>query len=157
MEFNGEHECKLDAKGRLLLPFRLKNKLPEDTRELKLSKGMDPCLVLYTPSTWRAFTQRFVNIDQLDDVGRKLYRTTYAANQDVELDSAGRIQIPKIMLPWAGLTHEVIALGLGDHIEFWNAELYQQYIYGDPASFSAAAKAYALQHPHAPNFFLHSN
>jgi MraZ protein len=159
MEFNGEHECKLDAKGRLLLPFRLKNKLPDGLTELVVTRGLDPCLSIYTSDAWKTFAQRLTHLDDLDDTNRKLKRTLYAGTTDVEMDTQGRILIPKLMLAHATLVSpcEVIAVGVHDHIELWNAETYQTYIYGDAAALSAAAKEQANKNPNGPTFLLHRN
>lgn len=46
--FTGEYDCKLDAKGRMVLPAKIKNALPEGSGdELVVRRGFEPCLVLY--------------------------------------------------------------------------------------------------------------
>jgi MraZ protein len=165
MEFTGKHECKLDAKGRLLLPFRLKNKLPEGITELILAEGLDPYLALYTPEAWKSFVQRLISMDDLEDKNRMLKRTISAGTYEVELDSQGRILIPKITFAHAQLAApaDVLAVGVVDRIEFWNPQTYPQYAYADPAALSAAAKEAAKTNPHVPNnpsgnnFFLYRN
>jgi MraZ protein len=149
MEFNGEHECKLDAKGRVQLPFRLKNKLAEGTTELILSRGLDPCLALFTPAAWQDFSQRLTRLDSFEPEDRRVHRSVYAGALDVELDGQGRILIPKLMQAWASLSGDILAVGNRNCIEFWNLQLYQQFAYGTAADLSAAAQRHSGRAPGA--------
>ena len=45
--FTSEYESRLDAKGRLVLPARIKAQLPEGESELVVRKGFEQCLILY--------------------------------------------------------------------------------------------------------------
>ncbi|HEX8059378.1 MAG TPA: MraZ N-terminal domain-containing protein, partial [Cyclobacteriaceae bacterium] len=45
--FTSEYECKLDVKGRIALPSRIKAQLPEGEQELVIRRGFEPCLILY--------------------------------------------------------------------------------------------------------------
>jgi len=157
MEFNGEHECKLDVKGRLLLPFRLKNKLQEGTTELILSRGLDPCLALFTRSAWQEFSDRLTRLDSFEPEDRRVHRSVYAGATDTDLDAQGRILIPKLMLQWASLTGDILAVGNRNCIELWNTDLYQQYVYGTATDLSAAAQRQTLKNPPGATFHIHKN
>jgi MraZ protein len=157
MEFNGEHECKLDAKGRVLLPFRLKNKLPDDNQELILARGLDPCLALFTRSAWKEVSERLARMDAYEPEDRRVHRSVYAGSLDVELDGQGRILIPKLMQQWASLAGDILAVGNRNCIEFWNLALYQQYVYGNAADLSAAAQRQSAKNPPGVNFHIHKN
>ena len=52
--FSGEYECKIDAKGRMVLPSKIKANLPEvATNEVVVKRGFEPCLVIYPMVEWR--------------------------------------------------------------------------------------------------------
>jgi MraZ protein len=49
----GEFECKLDNKGRMMVPSGLKKKLPEAESEgLVINRGFEKYLVVYTQKQW---------------------------------------------------------------------------------------------------------
>ena len=56
---SGEYECKLDPKGRLVLPAKVKSNLPEQSgNQLVLVRGFEPCLVLYPRAAWRVIHEK---------------------------------------------------------------------------------------------------
>ena len=55
--FLGEFDCKLDAKGRMMIPSSLKKQLPEAEREgLVINRGFEKHLVIYTKKEWDTIT-----------------------------------------------------------------------------------------------------
>lgn len=122
--FTGDYECKIDAKGRLVLPARLKAALPESaSSELHLRKGLEPCLVLRTPLEAKKEYSRLAGLDDTDERVRSFQRAYYRREVIVEMDNAGRILIPKNLLAYAKLENSVSVIGIGNRIEIWNTEL----------------------------------
>lgn len=137
----GEFECKMDAKGRLTLPSKVKAKLPEVSgNQLVLSRGLEPCLVLYPLVEYRKIYSRIASMNEFNEEFRRLQRNFFRRISEVELDSAGRILVPKAMLSYAKLEKEVILVGMGNRMELWDAEVYEEYIINDNAEFSKLAQ-----------------
>jgi MraZ protein len=137
----GEFECKMDAKGRLTLPSKVKAKLPEVSgNQLVLSRGLEPCLVLYPLVEYRKIYSRIASMNEFNEEFRRLQRNFFRRISEVELDSAGRLLVPKAMLTYAKLEKEVILVGMGNRMELWDAEVYEEHIINDNAEFSKLAQ-----------------
>ncbi|EON76903.1 Cell division protein MraZ [Lunatimonas lonarensis] len=121
--FTGDYICKLDAKGRLVLPARLKASLPESpSNELYLRKGLENCLVLRTHLEAKKEYSLLANLDATDERVRDFQRAYFRREVIVEMDSAGRILIPKNLLLYAKLEDSASVIGIGTRIEIWNTE-----------------------------------
>ena len=141
--FTSEYECKLDAKGRLVLPSKIKGNLPEASgNELVLRRGFEPCLILYPMVEFKKIYSKISGLNEFNEEYRKLQRNFFRGNATVELDGTGRFLIPKLMINYAQLQKEAIVVGMGNRIEIWNPEQYNQYLINDPGEFSALAQKY---------------
>ncbi len=141
--FTSEYECKLDAKGRLVLPAKIKSNLPEVSgNELVIRRGFEPCLILYPMVEFKKIYAKIAGLNEFNEEYRKLQRNFFRGSSTVELDSAGRILIPKLMLKYATLEKESVVVGMGNKVEIWNPELYEQHLISDPSEFSQLAQKY---------------
>jgi MraZ protein len=141
--FTSEYECKLDAKGRLVLPARIKANLPESSpNELVLRRGFEPCLVLYPMLEYKKIFSRIASLNEFNEEYRALQRNFFRGNAEVELDNAGRFLIPKNMLSYAGLDKEVIVVGMGNRVEIWSPQKYEDFLISDPSEFSKLAEKF---------------
>jgi MraZ protein len=144
--FTGEYECKLDAKGRLTLPSKVKSKLPEVSgNQLIMSLGLEPCLVLYPLVEYRKIYSRIASMNEFNEEFRKLQRNFFRRIAEVELDGAGRLLIPKSMAKYARLEKEMMLVGMGNRIELWNTEMYEEFIINDNQEFSKLAQKYLTE------------
>jgi len=141
--FTSEYEGKLDAKGRLVLPAKIKANLPEaNGNELVIRTGFEPCLVMYPLIEYRKIFAKVSGLNEFNEEYRKLQRNFFRGNTIVELDSMGRFLIPKSMLKYAQLEREVIVVGLGNRVEIWNGGLLGNYLIKDQTEFSNLAQKY---------------
>jgi len=141
--FSSEYDCKLDAKGRLVLPAKIKAQLPESgNRELMLRRGFEPCLVLYPILEYKKIYNKIAGLNEFNEEFRMLQRNFFRGNAPVELDSMGRFLIPKPMIKYAQLEKEVTVVGMGNRVEIWNPQLYEEYLIQDPNEFSKLAEKY---------------
>jgi MraZ protein len=138
--FTSEYESKLDAKGRLVLPARIKAQLPEGDTELVLRKGFEPCLIVYPITEFRKVFARISGLSEFNEEYRQLQRNFFSGTATVELDGHGRILIPKNMLAYAGIEREVVLVGMGNKVEVWNPEQYQKYLIQSPEELSRLAQ-----------------
>ncbi len=118
--FTGEYSHALDAKNRLMLPAKLREKLGED---LFLAKSVDKCLSLYTASEWEAFSQKLNALPGIEI--RNVRRFLFSAAFNATVDGQGRILVPANLCEYAGLTKDVAIIGVGDHVEIWDAQTWK--------------------------------
>lgn len=139
--FNGEHACNMDAKGRVLLPARIKARMPQSSRhEMVLGRGFEPCLIIYTQESYDEEFQRINALDRFKKEHRKLQRSFFRGSEDIELDNQGRFRIPQRMAQYAHLRKEILIVGAGTVLEIWNPDLYDEYILDDPDEYSDMAE-----------------
>lgn len=125
--FTGDYACKLDVKGRLVLPAKLKAALPENpSNELYLRKGIEKCLILRTEQAAKKEYARVMSLDNTSEEVRNFQRAYFRREVTVEMDSAGRILIPKFLIVHAELNGEAMVSGIGDRIEIWDPSLLQE-------------------------------
>jgi len=142
----GEFECKMDAKGRLTLPSKVKAKLPEVSgNQLVLSRGLEPCLVLYPLVEYRKIYSRIASMNEFNEEFRILQRNFFRRITEVEIDKAGRILVPKTMSTYAKLDKEVILVGMGNRMELWDAAVYEEFIISDTSEFSKLAQKHLTE------------
>jgi MraZ protein len=141
--FTSEYECKLDTKGRLVLPAKIKANLPEvSTHELVIRQGFEPNLILYPMLEYKKIHAKIAALSEFNEEQRKLKRTFFRSIAQVELDNAGRILIPKAALAHARLDKDVLLVGMGNYIEMWNPQVFNDYQLGDPVEYSDLAQKY---------------
>ncbi len=121
--FLGRHNHTIEAKGRLAIPARFREKLADGA---VLTRGADRSLALYTADSWRTLCDK---IDQLpigDADARSLRRFLFAEASLVEVDSQGRILIPAALRTFAGIDRDVVVLGVNRSIEIWAAGVWER-------------------------------
>jgi MraZ protein len=135
----GEFHISLDEKGRLLVPAKIRNEVRGSA--LVVTRGIDRCLWLFSPDEWRDFSAKLMGASSpLSKRGRLLQRRIVAPAQEVELDKAGRLNIPKSLQESADLKRETTLLVMERYMEIWDAEAYQQYEAESEAELQEAAE-----------------
>lgn len=141
--FTSEFESKLDAKGRLVLPARIKSQLPEgDSQELVIRRGFEPCLIVYPMVEFKKVFSKISGLSEFNEEYRKLQRNFLSGVVTVELDANGRFLIPRNMLTYAQLEKEVLLVGTGSKVEIWNRSVYEKHLIQDPGELSKLAEKY---------------
>jgi MraZ protein len=128
-EFVGEYDCKVDDKGRMVLPARFKSMLPdEDGNKMMLRKGLSKCIVMYTMSEWTRLSEKVAAMNEFVADQANFQRFFYYGAMEVELDKTGRFIIPKKHLKHADIDKDALVIGIGKRIEIWNQDLYEQFL-----------------------------
>jgi len=139
--FTSEYECKLDAKGRLVLPARIKAQLPEgEGREIVVRRGFEPCLILYPLGEFKKVFSKISALNEFNEEYRKLQRNFLSGVVTLELDSNGRFLVPKNLLSYAQVDKEALLVGLGSKVEIWNPSVYEKHRITDPGELSKLAE-----------------
>jgi len=129
--FKGDHYCKVDAKGRILFPARLKKQMPAESGEVFVGKlsSFEKSLVLYPENVWNRLVERTLRKlnpynSQHDQFRRDFFRDVI----ELEFDSMGRILLPRRFLEVlrldAGQGGDVVLAGQGDRVELMSKERY---------------------------------
>jgi MraZ protein len=140
--FTSEYESKLDAKGRMVLPARIKSQLPEGDAELVIRRGFEPCLILYPMVEFKKVFSKISGLNEFNEEYRALQRNFLSGIVTVELDSNGRFLIPKNMLTYAQIDKDALLVGIGSKVEVWNPQVYEKHIIQDPSELSKLAEKY---------------
>jgi len=138
MLLTGTHDRTLDDKKRLALPKRVREQLG-NIKRLFVSQGVDQCLWLFGPSDLDRLAEKIDQAPAAQGKVRVFSRLFFASMEAVELDRNGRILIPERLVQFAGLVHDVVLIGVRDHLELWDAARWKQYQEQNAASFDAAA------------------
>lgn len=125
----GEYNCKVDDKGRFLMPGGLFKQLAEDQRRaFVVSRGLDPCLVVYPAPVWETELQQIYSRSQYHEANRTFARLFQSGAQPVELDSNQRLNLPKHLTEYAQIEKDLVLIGAVDRIEIWGAERYRSWL-----------------------------
>jgi MraZ protein len=125
--FLGEYEATLDPKGRFLLPAGIKKQLPEDEgSHFVVNRGFEKCLTIYPMSSWKPLFERISKLNDFDPKVREFRRFFLNGAIATELDSAGRMLIPKNLMEHAGLEKDIVLVSAVNKIEIWSKSTYQQ-------------------------------
>ena len=150
--FSSEYECKLDAKGRMVLPAKFKSSLPEASENcIVLTRGFEPCITVYPLQEWQKIFERVASLDEFNPEYRRFQRNFLRGNTEIELDKSGRFLIPRTMARYAQLDREAILIGMGNRIEIWNPDLYEEFLISDQEEFSALAQRFLSKDKAAPS------
>ncbi len=120
--FMGEYNHTIDPKNRLIVPQKFRDQLGET---FVVSAAFDKCLYLSTTEKWSEFAEQLSQLPASKD-NRQLVRHFMKNAAECETDKAGRILIPPQLVEMAGLTKDVVLVGVGNKIEIWSKERYDE-------------------------------
>ena len=115
--FYGRYQHTVDAKGRVFVPVKFRDKLGS---EFIAAAVLDHCISLYSLEEWDKLMEG-VNAMPVSKA-RDLQRHLSSNAIDVQIDSQGRVLLPKHLVAYGMLEKDVTVIGAGNHAEIWNAE-----------------------------------
>ncbi|UII80703.1 division/cell wall cluster transcriptional repressor MraZ [Flagellimonas sp. CMM7] len=124
----GQHDCKADTKGRVILPISLKNQLLPVLNEGFVIKRsvFQQCLELYPKSEFDALMQKVLKKSKINRKYDAFVRNFVAGMKEVTIDGdTARLQIPKNLVEYAEIGKEVVLNAVFDKIEIWNKDKYE--------------------------------
>jgi MraZ protein len=141
--FLGEYEATLDPKGRFLLPAAVKKQLSEgDNTRFVINRGFEKCLTMYPMTSWEPIFENISKLNDFDPKVREFRRYFLNGAISLELDSAGRLLIPKNLMEHAELDKDIVLVSAVNKIEIWDKNKYQQFFETfSPDAFSKLAEA----------------
>jgi MraZ protein len=127
MLLTGTHPRTLDDKKRVALPKRIREQVG-DISQLFVTPGPDQSLWIYTKEELERLSAKLDQTPATDAQARIFRRLFFAQMEAVDLDRTGRILVPERLVQFAGLEHEVVLLGVRDHLELWDARRWNEYL-----------------------------
>ena len=121
--FMGEYNHTIDAKGRLIVPSKFREKLGE---EFVVTKGLDDCLFVYPLEEWAHIEEAFRKVPLTNKKARDFVRFFFAGAASCEVDKQGRILLPATLRAYAGLDKEIVSAGVLNRVEIWDKEKWER-------------------------------
>ena len=119
--FMGTYEHGLDAKGRVIVPAKLREDLGES---FVVTLGLDGCLSAYPMSEWEKFIDKLKELPGTKEA-RMLQRHFMAKAAPCEVDKQGRTLLPAKLREYAGLEKEIVFVGVLSKIEIWSKKRWE--------------------------------
>ena len=122
--FMGEYRHSIDAKGRLIVPSRLRSPLGGD--KVVLSYWLDGGIALWSAAGWEAIEARLLAQGRGSAAARATVRAIASTAYEDEIDTQGRISVPPQLRQAAGIDRDVVVIGVLDHAEIWAPEKFDE-------------------------------
>lgn len=113
----GEFQHNIDAKGRIIIPAKLREDLGA---KFVITRGLDGCVFGYPLDNWEKIQEKLKQLPLAKKEARAFTRFFYSAAAEAEIDKQGRINIPSTLVDYANLEKECLVLGVSDRIEIWS-------------------------------------
>jgi MraZ protein len=128
--FIGDYTCKVDVKGRIILPMAFKKQIPADAQDHFVVRKdiFENCLVLYSIEDWnRQLTKIRKTINPYNREHNMFLRNFFKGTAELTLDNSNRLLIPKRLMELIGAERDVVLAGQDGRIEIWALEVYEKF------------------------------
>ena len=125
--FRGVNNISLDAKGRMALPTRYRERLNERCDgQIVITVDRDHCLLIYPLPEWEEIERKLVRLPSLNKQARRLQRLLIGHATECQLDGNGRVLLPQPLRDFAGLNRSVVLIGQGNKFELWDEQTWNE-------------------------------
>lgn len=121
--FRGATKVTLDAKGRLAIPTRYRDRLAARCNgQIVVTVDKDYCLLIYPLPDWEELERKLVRLPSMHKVARRILRIMVGYATEVDMDTSGRILLSRELRDFAGLDKQAVLIGQGNKFELWDEE-----------------------------------
>ena len=127
--FIGDYTCKVDVKGRIILPAAFKKQMPADAQDHFVVRKdiFENCLVLYAIEDWnRQLVKIRKKLNPYNREQNMFLRNFFKGTAELSLDNNNRILVPKKLMDLIGADRDVVLAGQDGRIEIWAADIYDK-------------------------------
>lgn len=134
--FLGEFHHSLDNKGRIIIPAKFRDAL---TDGMVITRGFDRCLMIIAKLDWPQIEDQFKSTKSFGENKRKLGRALFAQATEETIDKQGRVFIPSNLRDFAGLSKDVVVVGVSNRLEIWSEKAWAEYLAGAEEAYDGLA------------------
>jgi len=138
----GTYECKIDVKGRLLIPIALKKQIADSISQGFVLKRavFQQCLELYPLQQWKDLISKVNKLNRFKKKNNDFIRRFTAGLKFIEIDNTGRLLIPKELTEFANIKREIVLSSSVNIIEIWDKSKYEKTIDDSKSDFAQLAE-----------------
>lgn len=137
----GTYECKIDTKGRVLVPASIKKQLPAMADGFVLKRSVfESCLELWPMEEWNKMMLKIGKLNPFDKKNDMFIRRFMAGVKMIDIDDAGRMLISKDLIEFAGISKELVFSSKVNIVEIWDKKAYESILESDDFDFAALAE-----------------
>jgi MraZ protein len=125
--FKGSETVSMDAKSRVVLPSSYRKQLTPADKSFTVNRGIERCIVCYPDVTWKEQEADLRKLKQYKERERALISIMNEYMYDVDMDAQSRILLSKELIEFAGIKDKVKFVGMIDHMEIWDPDVYAEY------------------------------
>lgn len=122
--FVGEYSHNIDAKGRIIIPAKLREQLGG---QFMITRGFEGCLAVYPMEAWEKLVEKLAMLPTNQKSARFLQRELLSGAAEAEPDKQGKVLITPPHRVHAALTKDVVIIGVGTRVEIWDAQRLSEY------------------------------
>ena len=142
--FRGANKLTLDAKGRMVMPTRYRERLQERCGgKLVITVDKEQCLLLYPLPDWEEIERKLMRLPTLNPQARRLQRLMVGHATDTDLDAHGRLLLPPNLREFGHLQRDAMLIGQGARFELWDEARWNEkrdsWLKGDEGSGASSA------------------
>ena len=133
----GEYHHTIDDKGRIIIPSKFREDLGE---EFVVTRGLEECLFVYPKDKWNSIMEQLNKIPFTKKDARSFMRFFLSGATAMDFDKQGRINITSPLISYANLEKDCVIVGVGDRLEIWSEEKWNNFYEGNKDEFSDIAE-----------------
>ena len=128
--FIGSYECKLDSKGRIMMPVAIKKQLnPIISKGFVIKRAVfNQCLELYPIDEWNILMEKVNSLNRFNKKNNDFIRRFTAGVRTLKIDSSGRLLIPKNLISYVNIKKEIVISSTVNILEIWDKSNYEKAI-----------------------------
>ncbi len=135
--FMGEYHHNIDDKGRLIIPAKFREGLGD---EFIVTRGIENCLFAYSKKDWEKIVEKLESLPFTKKDARSFNRFFLSGATNAEVDKQGRINITSPLISYANIKKECVIIGVGDRLEIWSLEDWNNFFYSAKDNMSDIAE-----------------
>lgn len=120
----GEFHHNIDEKGRIIIPSKFREELGNN---FIITRGLEECLFIYSMENWNKITSKLNSLPFTKRDARSFTRFFLSGATAAEFDKQGRINITSPLVSYAELKKECVIIGVGDRLEIWSSEKWNNF------------------------------
>lgn len=124
--FRGSSFHTIDAKGRIIVPSRFRDRIREGGGDGIMVSRMDSCLVAYPYDEWNKIETRILSLAEKSENMRRFRRVFIGGAFECTIDKQERTLIPQPLRQYADLEKDIVLVGVLDHFEIWSRNKWEK-------------------------------